>query len=46
MNLQEKIAYSWRSGWKPKAYTSFVQYLKVLKDDLYLIIFEKMARGM
>ena len=31
---------------KPKAYTRFVQYLKVFKDDLYLIIFEKMARGM
>ena len=46
MNSKEKIEYSWRSGRKPKAYTSFVPYLKVFKDDLYLIIFEKMARGM
>ena len=41
MNSKEKIAYSWLSGWKPKAYTSFVPYLKVFKDDLYLIFFKK-----
>ena len=28
MNSKEKIAYSWRSGWKPKAYTSFVLFPK------------------
>ena len=33
-------------GWKPKAYPSFVLHLKVFKDDLYLIIFEKTGRGM
>ena len=43
---KEKIACSWRSGWKPKPYTSFVPYLKVFKDDLYLIFFKEMARGM
>ena len=29
-----------------QAYTSFVPYLKVFKDDLYLIFLKKMARGM
>ena len=38
MNSKEKIAYSWRIGWKPKAYTSFVLYLKVFKTDLYLYL--------
>ena len=38
MNSKEKIVYSWRIGWKPKAYTSFVLYLKVFKTDLYLSI--------
>ena len=46
MNSKGKIAYSWRSGWKPKANTSFVPYLKVFKDDLCLIFFKWMARGM
>ena len=46
MNSKEKIAYSWRSGRKPKVCTGFVPYLKMFKDDLYLIIFEKIARGM
>ena len=35
-NLKEKIAYSWRIGLKSKAYTSFVPYLTVFKNDLYL----------
>ena len=38
MNSKEKITYSWRIGWKPKAYTSFVLYLKVFKTDLYLYV--------
>ena len=38
MNSKEKIAYSRRIGWKPKAYTSFVLYLKVFKTDLYLYL--------
>ena len=41
--LRIRQVYSWQSGWKPKAYTSFVPYLKVFKDGLYLITFEKMA---
>ena len=36
MNSEEKIAYLWRIGWKPKAYTSCAPYLKVFKNDLYL----------
>ena len=36
MNSKEKITYSWRIGWKPKAYPSCVSYLKVFKNDLYL----------
>ena len=36
MNSKEKIAYSWRIGCKPKAYTIFVLYLKMFKTDLYL----------
>ena len=31
----KEIAHSWQIGWKPKAYTSFVQYLKKFKNDLY-----------
>ena len=31
MNSKEKIAYLWRIGWKSKAYTSCVPYLKVFK---------------
>ena len=34
MDSKEKIVFSWRSGWKPKAHTSFVPYLKVFKDAL------------
>ena len=45
MNSKENNVYSWQSGGKPKAYTSFVLHLKVFKDDLYLIILEKMAHG-
>ena len=37
MNSKEKITYLWWSGRKPKAYTSFVLYLKVFKDDLNLL---------
>ena len=37
MNSKEKIAYLWRIGWKPKAYTSCVPvFKKVFKNDLYL----------
>ena len=36
MNSKEKIGYSWQIGRKSKAYTSFVPYLKVFKNDLYL----------
>ena len=36
MNSKEKIAYLWRIGRKPKAYTSCVPYLKLFKNDLYL----------
>ena len=36
INSKEKIAYLRRIGWKPKAYTSCVLYLKVFKNDLYL----------
>ena len=36
MNSKEQTAYSWRIGWKPKAYASCVPYLKVFKNDLYL----------
>ena len=36
MNSREKIAYSWRIGWKAKVYTSCVPYLKVFKNDLCL----------
>ena len=38
MNSKEKIEYSWQIGWEPKAYTSFVLYLKVFKTDLYLYL--------
>ena len=31
MNSKKKIADSWRIGWKPKAYISFVPCLKVFK---------------
>ena len=37
------IFYSRQSGWKPKAYTSFVPYLKVFKEDLYLIFFNPLT---
>ena len=40
MNSKEKIAYLWRIGRKPKAYTKglrCIPYLKVFKNDLYLI---------
>ena len=36
MNSKEKIAYLWRIGWKPKAYTSCAPCLKVFKNDLLL----------
>ena len=36
----KEIAHSWQIGQKPKAYTSFVPYLKVFKNDLYYFIFE------
>ena len=32
-----KIPDSWRTGWKAKACTSFVLYLKVLKNHLYYL---------
>ena len=35
MNSKAETVYSGWSGQKPKAYTSFVPYLKVFKDDLY-----------
>ena len=38
MNSKEKITYSWRIGWKPKAYTSYVLYLKVFMTDFYLYL--------
>ena len=34
--LKEKIVYLWQISWKPKAYASCVQYLKVFQNDLYL----------
>ena len=36
MNRKENIAYSWRIGLKPKAYSNFAQYLNGFKNDLYL----------
>ena len=43
MNSKEKMAYLWRIGWKPKAYTSCVPYLKAFKNDLYMSGFLKMV---
>ena len=39
MNLKENIAYSRRIGWKPKACTSCLPYLKVFKNHLHMSIF-------
>ena len=36
----KEIAHLWQIGQKPKAYTSFIPYLKVFKNDLYYFIFE------
>ena len=36
MNSKYNIVCLWRIYWKAKAHTSFVAYLKVFKNDLYL----------
>ena len=36
MHSKRKIPDSWQTGWKAKACTSFVLYLKVFKNHLYL----------
>ena len=35
-SFKPRILLSWRIGWKPKAYTSFVLYLKLFKTESYL----------
>ena len=37
MHSKGKIPDSWRTGWKAKACTSFVLYLKVFKNHLYYL---------
>ena len=37
MHSKRKIPDSWRTGWKAKACTSFVLYLKVFKNHLYYL---------
>ena len=37
MRSKRKIPDSWRAGWKAKACTSFVLYLKVFKNHLYYL---------
>ena len=37
MHSKQKIPDSWRTGWKAKACTSFVLYLKVFKNHLYYL---------
>ena len=37
MHSKRKIPYSWRTGWKAKACTSFVLYLKVFKNHLHYL---------
>ena len=46
---KRKIPDSWRTGWKAKACTSFVQCLKVFKNHLYYLWhnknYQKVSRG-
>ena len=37
MHSKRKIPDSWRTGWKAKACTSFVLYLKIFKNHLYYL---------
>ena len=37
MHSKRKISDSWRTGWKAKACTSFVLYLKVFKNHLHYL---------
>ena len=37
MHSKRKIPDSWRTGWKAKACTSFLLYLKVFKNHLYYL---------